>query len=337
MNNTFEGPLQERIQGLPPTIDKHSAVLILGTLPGQMSLTHGKYYADPSNKFWDILFIACGEKIDKSDQAKEALLKKYNIALWDILDSAVRGTSSDKDLMDEKPNDLPQLLEEYPNIKLLLFHSNSAYKYFRRFFKNTAVPYICVSSPSGQNRKGAKEKAEEWQTALSCVLPQLHGKSRLAWKSRQFPDIMAIYQEKEQLHDMEDNLLGFEKIYGYISYFESLDVENACQWQQGERLKDGSYTFGYPVYEDKFLQFIDDISRSNLMDISYGETLQKYGLEMNHGLAEQIETADLPLAKAILTCYVRQERFCDGLWETAVNSGIFLALLKRLKSLLTES
>lgn len=70
MNNN-----QERIQGLPPSIDNYSAVLILGTLPGHMSLTHGKYYADPLNKFWDILFIACGEEIDKSDQAKEALLK----------------------------------------------------------------------------------------------------------------------------------------------------------------------------------------------------------------------------------------------------------------------
>ena len=336
MNNTFEGPLQERIQGLPPAIDKHSAVLILGTLPGQMSLAHGKFYADPSNKFWDILFIACGEEIDKSDQAKETLLKKYNIALWDILDSAVRETSSDKDLMDEKPNDLPQLLEEYPNIKLLLFHSKSAYKYFRRFFKNTAIPYICVSSPSGQNRKGTEEKAGEWRAALSCVLPQLHGKSRLAWKDPQFHDIMVAQKEKEQLHNMGDNILGIEKIYSYISYFESLDAENACQWQKGERLKDGSCTVGYPVYEDEFLQFIEDVSRSNLMDISYGETIQKYGLEMNDGLAEQIETADFPLAKAILTCYVRQERFCEGIWGTAIKNGVFLALLNRLQILSAE-
>lgn len=182
MSNTFETPFQERIQGLPASIDKHSAVLILGTLPGQMSLSQGKYYADPSNKFWDILFIACGEEIGKSDQAKEALLRKYNIALWDILDSAVRETSSDKDLTDEKPNDLPQLLAEYPNIKLLLFHSNGAYKYFKRFFKNTAIPYICISSPSGQNRKSSEEKAQEWKAALSCVIPQLRGKDRLAWK-----------------------------------------------------------------------------------------------------------------------------------------------------------
>lgn len=182
MNNTINNLSQERITGLPALIDQTSVVLILGTLPGQRSLALGKYYADPSNKFWDILFMACGEKIDKSDQAKEALLKKYNIALWDILDSAARQTSGDKDLMNEKPNDLPYYLAKYSNLKLLIFHSNDAYKYFKRFFKNTAVPYICVSSPSGQNRKSTEVKAEEWRAALSCAIPQLRNGSRLAWK-----------------------------------------------------------------------------------------------------------------------------------------------------------
>ena len=182
MSNEFYSFSKECIHSLPAHVDLNSVVLILGTLPGQMSLTSGKYYAGPSNKFWDILFIACGEKLDKSDQAKEALLKKYHIALWDILNSAARETSSDRDLMDENPNDLPRLLAEYPNIKLLLFHSNGAYKYFKRFFKNTAVPYICVSSPSGQNRKSVEEKAREWKAALSCVIPQLRGKNRLERK-----------------------------------------------------------------------------------------------------------------------------------------------------------
>lgn len=61
----------------------------------------------------------------------------------------VHTTSSDKNLLDEKPNDLPQYLAEHPQIKLRLFHSNDAYHYFKRFFKNTSVPYICVSSSSG--------------------------------------------------------------------------------------------------------------------------------------------------------------------------------------------
>ena len=59
---------KNRIQGPSANINYNSAILILGTLPGKMSLNCGKYYADPSNKFWDILFIACGEKIDKTDR-----------------------------------------------------------------------------------------------------------------------------------------------------------------------------------------------------------------------------------------------------------------------------
>lgn len=183
MNSTFNSPPKERIQGLPAHIDQDSVVLILGTLPGRASLDSGRYYADSSNKFWDILFLACGEEVDKSDGAKELLLKKYHIALWDILDSAVRDTSSDKDLFDEKPNDLPYCLAEYPNIKLLLFHSKDAYKYFKRFFKNPAIPYICISSPSGQSRKSIEEKTKEWKAALSSAIPQLREKNRLSWKS----------------------------------------------------------------------------------------------------------------------------------------------------------
>ncbi|WP_420490105.1 DUF6508 domain-containing protein [Neobacillus drentensis] len=34
----------------------------------------------------------------------------------------------------------------------------------------------------------------------------------------------------------------------------------------------------------------------------------------SHNLAAAIPTANLELLKAILTYYVLQERFCDGLW-----------------------
>jgi len=47
-----------------------------------------------------------------------------------------------------------------------------------------------------------------------------------------------------------------------------------------------------------------------------------------------IESADLELTKAILTHYIRGERFFDGLWDSAVRGGIFLAILRRLSKLL---
>ncbi len=152
------GLSKNRIKGLSASVDQNSAVLILGTLPGRMSLTYGKYYADPSNKFWDILFIACGEKIDKTDQGKKQLLEKYHIALWDILYSAVRKTSNDKDISDETPNNLPLFLSQYPNIKLLIFHSNDAYRYFKRFFNNTAGPIFRAIDQAVKRAKALKKK-----------------------------------------------------------------------------------------------------------------------------------------------------------------------------------
>lgn len=91
MSNTVNIHSQERVNSLPVRNGHDSVVLILGTLPGKKSLMTGTYYADPSNKFWDILFTACGEKMEKSDMAKDTLLEKYHIALWDILHSAVFG------------------------------------------------------------------------------------------------------------------------------------------------------------------------------------------------------------------------------------------------------
>ncbi len=42
----------------------------------------------------------------------------------------------------------------------------------------------------------------------------------------------------------------------------------------------------------------------------------------------------MKLLKAILTGYVRQERFCDGLWADAVRDKVFLKILKRFNELL---
>lgn len=133
------------------------------------------------------------------------------------------------------------------------------------------------------------------------------------------------------------NRIGFEKIFPYISYFEEEISEDSCRWEKSHPTKSVAFTMPYPVYEDKLLRFIDDASNSGLMDYAYGETILEYALEQNNELRNYIDTADLRLTKAILTCYIRQERFCDGLWGQAVKEGTFLALLKRLKTLLTSS
>jgi len=183
----------ERTYGLEPIIYEDSVVLILGTLPGKTSLEKGKYYCDSTNKFWDILFGACGESLQKTDEAKEALLKKYKIALWDMAHSAIRvkpsdknpeetiDTSSDKFIEEEQPNDLPRLLTKYSNIKLIIFNGKESSEYFHKYYKNTAIPYIWVASSSGARSVCFDEKLAEWKVALSSVIPQSQIKHRLEW------------------------------------------------------------------------------------------------------------------------------------------------------------
>ena len=130
--------------------------------------------------------------------------------------------------------------------------------------------------------------------------------------------------------------MELERIRKYISYFETVSAETACRWEKSVELADGSFSMPFPIYEPEFLDFMDDVSASSLMDFAYGNTLEEYGLGMDDELTKRIDTADFKLAKAILTCYIRQERFCDGLWGRAIKEGTFLALLKRLEILLTR-
>ncbi len=72
------------------------------------------------------------------------------------------------------------------------------------------------------------------------------------------------------------------------------------------------------------------------MCYDYLEILHRQALDGIEQMKSAIDDADLELTKAILTGYVRQERFCDGLWESAVEDNRFLRILNRLEQLMIE-
>ena len=43
-------------KSMNPIISKKSKVLILGSMPGEMSLELNQYYANPKNHFWPIIY-----------------------------------------------------------------------------------------------------------------------------------------------------------------------------------------------------------------------------------------------------------------------------------------
>lgn len=117
---------------------------------------------------------------------------------------------------------------------------------------------------------------------------------------------------------MED----YQKILVYIPYFENEDTE-FCKWNSG-----------YPDYDTRLNDLIKSVYDTDLLRKDYLEYLEEKVKDRN--LAAAIPTADWKLLKAILTYYVRQERFCDGLWASAAKDKVFLRILYRLRDLLGE-
>ncbi|MEQ1815681.1 MAG: DNA-deoxyinosine glycosylase, partial [Nitrosomonas sp.] len=67
-----------------PIVDNHAKILILGSMPGQASLTANQYYAHPRNAFWPIMAQLLQFNPDVSYAEKITALKSSQIALWDV-------------------------------------------------------------------------------------------------------------------------------------------------------------------------------------------------------------------------------------------------------------
>jgi hypoxanthine-DNA glycosylase len=80
-----------RSTGLPPIIDDLSRVIILGSMPSEMSLILHQYYGNPRNHFWKIGYSLFGREPHPVYEDRVAFLREKRIALWDVIDSCERG------------------------------------------------------------------------------------------------------------------------------------------------------------------------------------------------------------------------------------------------------
>jgi double-stranded uracil-DNA glycosylase len=81
--------------GFAPVADPDARILILGTLPGAVSLETGQYYAQPRNAFWTIMGEVCGAGTSLPYEERLERLLRRRIAIWDVCASARRPGSLD--------------------------------------------------------------------------------------------------------------------------------------------------------------------------------------------------------------------------------------------------
>ena len=77
---------ESRKQGLAPVAREDARVLILGSLPGEMSLRDSRYYAHPRNQFWRLVGKVIQHDLTSLGyDARLGVLAKAGIALWDMV------------------------------------------------------------------------------------------------------------------------------------------------------------------------------------------------------------------------------------------------------------
>ena len=153
-------------EGLKPWVDEHSEILILGSLPSDVSIRKRAYYQNKSkNSFWKLMHGLFGEGPDSKE-----FLMKHHIALWDCLAAANREGSLDSNILGgERPNNIQQLLESHPSIRRIVINGKSKAKgYFDRYFSDlySHIDVKIVSSSSNANSIEFEAKLEDWKKIM---------------------------------------------------------------------------------------------------------------------------------------------------------------------------
>jgi double-stranded uracil-DNA glycosylase len=162
------------VQSFPPIASRASRVLILGTMPGKVSLRERQYYAHPQNLFWRIVGGIVGFDPAGPYQARVASVQSARVAIWDVLKSCMRASSLDSAIEASSvvPNDFGAFFPEHPRIRRICFNGAKAealyLKHVRpRLSANAEFQYVRLPSTSPANASlPLAEKLRAWQAIV---------------------------------------------------------------------------------------------------------------------------------------------------------------------------
>lgn len=155
----------------PPVVNPSTRSLLLGSLPGKVSLEQTQYYAHPRNQFWRLTGGIIGVDLSAHPYSQRlTLLLTHGIGLWDMVAQAVRRGSLDQNIRDAIPNSISELVNGLPQLRAIAFNGATADKLGRLQIGNemghiTSLPtLISLPSSSPANTASYAHKAEVWNS-----------------------------------------------------------------------------------------------------------------------------------------------------------------------------
>lgn len=128
--------------------DANTRLLILGSLPGEMSLKKRQYYAQPSNQFWRLAgAVIERDLVAMSYEQRLAALRSAGIGLWDVVKAAKRTGSADTAIRDVQPNALADLIQTLPKLRGIAFNGSKSAAIGRKQISQDCS-YALITLPS---------------------------------------------------------------------------------------------------------------------------------------------------------------------------------------------
>jgi hypoxanthine-DNA glycosylase len=161
-----------RKRSFSPVVNEHVRLLILGSLPGELSLAHNQYYANPQNRFWHLMSAVIDKDLRVLDYpARLRVLLANGIGLWDVVAEANRDGSLDSKIRDHAHNDLVTLATGLPDLTAIAFNGGTAARLGLKALQDSADRYRIVKLPSSSPAYTLPyaDKLHVWQDLRSWI------------------------------------------------------------------------------------------------------------------------------------------------------------------------
>ena len=123
---------------MEPIVCNEPKILILGSLPGDISIESQEYYANHKNFFWRIIATITGSPVPLSYPAKKEMLAQSHIALWDVYAAAERIGSSDGNIRGGEFNDIIGFIRKNPTISTIVFNGKKGSQVLRAILEKAS-------------------------------------------------------------------------------------------------------------------------------------------------------------------------------------------------------
>lgn len=148
----------------PPVTRRDTRLLLLGSLPGAMSLAAQRYYANPRNQFWRLAGAVVGFDLEALayEDRLEALLDA-GVGLWDTVAAATRKGSLDQAIRLHAASDLTALAASLPDLRAVGFNGGKSAAIGRpQLAGRTDLALVPLPSSSPAYTLPFEAKLERW-------------------------------------------------------------------------------------------------------------------------------------------------------------------------------